>query len=296
MLGTIKKMTEKNKIPTPESFFKEVPLYDVYVCSSPEGSYDLAKIIYFNSTLDSFCVECEENATFRGLERMPVKPELHPSATTMPDNTPDFETDLYNITLECTRNIHHKQYFVVWISNISYTKDDKLIKQFTFQKIGQFPSIGDLNIPGIKKYRGLLDKQYIGEFSRAIGLASHGVGIGAYVYLRRIFETLIKEAFENFKKIEKLDEEKFSKGRMNEKIIMLKRLLPSFLVDNAKIYSILSKGIHELTENECLKFFPVVKSGIELILDEKLERKNQQKKIKVASKAIKDAEFEIGKI
>jgi hypothetical protein len=41
-------------------------------------------------------------------------------------------------------------------------------------------------------------------------------------------------------------------------------------VTNKSIYSILSKGIHELAEEECLNAFPVIKLSIELILDEKL--------------------------
>ncbi len=39
------------------------------------------------------------------------------------------------------------------------------------------------------------------------------------------------------------------------------------------MYSILSKGIHELSEEECLQYFKLMKIGIELILDEQLEEK-----------------------
>ena len=46
----------------------------------------------------------------------------------------------------------------------------------------------------IKKYRKILGKEKYGEFGRAVGLYTHGIGIGSYVYLRRIFENLIEEA------------------------------------------------------------------------------------------------------
>ena len=38
------------------------------------------------------------------------------------------------------------------------------------------------------------------EFTKAIGLAANGVGIGSFVYLRRIFENLVFQAFDEAKK------------------------------------------------------------------------------------------------
>ncbi|MBC3806012.1 hypothetical protein H8K52_01475 [Undibacterium seohonense] len=52
------------------------------------------------------------------------------------------------------------------------------------------------------------------------------------------------------------------------------------------MYSILSKGIHELSENECLTAFPIVKIGIEIILDGKLEAIERERKLTEARKAI----------
>ena len=40
----------------------------------------------------------------------------------------------------------------------------------------------------IKQYDKELRKPDLKEFTRAIGLAANGVGIGSFVYLRRIFE------------------------------------------------------------------------------------------------------------
>ena len=75
---------------------------------------------------------------------------------------------------------------------------------------------------------------------------------------------------------------------MDEKIALLKNLLPSFLVEYKVLYAILSKGIHELSEQECLQAFSVVKLGIELILDEKIEQQEKERKIQDASKAIQN--------
>ena len=57
-------------------------------------------------------------------------------------------------------------------------------------------------------------------------------------------------------------------------------------MENKSFYKILSTGIHELTEAECLEAFQTVKLGIELILDERIEEEQKQSKIARAKKAI----------
>lgn len=52
------------------------------------------------------------------------------------------------------------------------------------------------------------------------------------------------------------------------------------------MYGILSIGIHSLTENECLQYFETVKLGIELILDEEVERYKKKQKLEEAKKKI----------
>ena len=75
-------------------------------------------------------------------------------------------------------------------------------------------------------------------------------------------------------------------SRMPEKIELLKDYLPAFLVKNKSLYGILSKGIHELTEEECRKYFPIVRNGIEFILDEHLVEEERMRKIRATEVAI----------
>jgi hypothetical protein len=108
------------------------------------------------------------------------------------------------------------------------------------------------------------------------------------VYLRRIFEGLIEEAHREASEAPGWKEDDFTRGRMDEKIILLREKLPSFLVENSSLYSILSKGIHALTEEECLEYFGPVRIAIELILDEKIEQEKKISKIEAAKKALSD--------
>ena len=190
----------------------------------------------------------------------------------------DFYSGLKNKTIEvdfyCSRESTHVLKFLFLFNNNSVTK------------IGQYPSSADLASYDIQKYSRLLGKERYREFSKAVGLNSHGVGIGSFVYLRRIFEHLVEESHLEQKTSIGWNETQYKDSRLGKKISMLKDALPSFLVDNISIYSILSKGIHELIEEECLKAFPLMKSSIELILDEKIMIAERAAKIQTAKSAI----------
>ncbi len=85
---------------------------------------------------------------------------------------------------------------------------------------------------------------------------------------------------------EKITQEDLAKSDFKGKINLAKDKLPNFLVENKKIYSVLSKGIHELDENECKEYFPILRSGIEIILDEVIKRNEHENKIKLIAAQI----------
>lgn len=146
---------------------------------------------------------------------------------------------------------HHLDYIVLTTDN-------------SMMKIGQYPSIADMTFPELDAYKHVLSKQDRKELGTAIGLFASGVGAGSYVYLRRILERLIYQAKATAG--DTVDAEKFEQARVAERIKMLQEYLPEILIKNTTIYGILSKGIHELSEEECLKYFPVVKECIYQIL------------------------------
>jgi len=71
------------------------------------------------------------------------------------------------------------------------------------------------------------------------------------------------------------DDAVFLKSRMDDKIKLLSSTLPKVLVEHSGMYSILSKGIHELSEQECLRYFNTLRLGIGMLLDE-LEKSKQR--------------------
>jgi hypothetical protein len=184
---------------------------------------------------------------------------------------------IYHCQFACTGC--QEQSFSCWV-RISLTPESWV------QKVGQYPSVADLHTAKIKQYRKVLSPEDYRELNRAVGLAAHGVGIGAFVYLRRIFERLIEEAHQIARNDSTWDEEHFLRSRMPEKIVLLALHLPNFLVENKSLYSILSKGLHDLSEDECLQFFSVTLLGIELILQERIATKERNEKIEQVTKDI----------
>ncbi len=290
-IGT-KEMTEK-RIPTPEEFFLHIPLYEVIEWSG-EKVFDVLNVLHFQGTIDSYCISCGKVSTFKGVQqsipaersRERYKKIKSIGSTVEPPLIP---TGTYEVNFICARNQSHKHMFIFLATQNILIEDRKRKPVSSIQKIGQYPSYGDLNIPKVKMCSPILSKEDMGELVRAIGLASHDVGVGSYVYLRRVFERLVETAHKEVAKDRDWDEEKYLKSRMKEKIQLLSNELPDFLVEHPEMYSLLSKGVHELSEQECLKHFDALKIAIELILDEKLEENKKAQKIAKAKKSITKA-------
>ncbi|MEP0854687.1 short-chain dehydrogenase [Trichocoleus sp. DQ-U1] len=278
------------KFPSPIEFFLEIPLYASFEADS--NSELIKEIENFKGSIDAFCPKCEKYSTFKkllgikepvlGYLQKTIKDKTNPTINKFQNSKSNplqelkMNNRIFNLNFCCARNGNHKMHFCFKIYN------------GTIQKIGQYPSIADLNMTEIGKYRKVLGETKYKEFSRAIGLVSHKIGIGSFVYLRRIFENLVEEAHQEAKKIDTWNEEFYNSSRVNEKIGLLKDILPESLVKNTIIYSILSKGIHELSEEDCLNHFSSLKKGIEIILDEKLEKLKKEAKIKETEKSLSE--------
>jgi hypothetical protein len=289
------------QFPPIAEFCLNVPLYKSYTFSGDifslyEGYEN------FLGQLECFCLECQDRSIFLSAKKEPdlIKTQssapppitathMPPAAYRADQKHIDYQfvsAFLTNrlITLEfyCVRAPRHKLVFVFRLHDIRQVESqhstfetlgdlrnkNRVTATVEVTKIGQYPSLADLATYEKNKYRKILKGDDYREFNRAIGLSAHGVGIGAFVYLRRIFERLIGEAHQQAQTEQGWDETAYSQGKMDEKIDLLKNLLPPFLVEHKRFYGILSKGIHELSEEACLHAFPVVKLGIELILDE----------------------------
>jgi hypothetical protein len=252
---------EMEELPTPQEFFVEIPLYRSFVIEGL-AQEEVTNLVFPVDSIDCYCEECNNESVFR--------PQYKPGPRF--GLSEDFK-GIIQVTFHCARNESHLLRFVVFASG------------YIIEKIGQLPSQADLVRGDIEKYRSVL-RQRFSEFTRAIGLAAHGVGIGSFVYLRRILEDLIERAHKEASHDAGWDEPKYQRSRVVERIGLLHFHLPSFLVNNASLYGIVSKGIHELSESECLAHFSLMRSSIELILDERLAQRERSQKEKEAAKLL----------
>ncbi len=237
-----------------EEFFFNSPLYATYNVTRGQLNCIVGTK---RDVIDGFCPTCDQKTPFF------ISGTIHSDIETHTTEGLRVMNFIDPIELLCMRRNNHKIHVYLHV------------KGLTVRKIGQLPSLADIANDESKTYRGVLTKQDSHEFHKAIGLAAHGVGIGCFVYFRRIFERLINSRFQEFKTAERWSDEEFASKRMSERVIFLKDHLPPFLVENHKIYSILSLGIHELDEDQCLRFFPVLKASIVLILDEDKKKKQE---------------------
>lgn len=258
---------------------------DITIDDLPELEKYLSKSEYAGNTIDCFCAQCETNRVFAyansevhedtGLIRMNVFDDVS-GKTRKPKKEDVFNSYLnkrYVLTYRCTRDKDHAILFDLIVSN------DKIIK------IGQYPSVADLVIPEIAKYKSVLGTQYR-ELSKAVGLFAHGIGIGSFVYLRRIIEKLVFDKYSEVAGALSIPRDEFEHQRFDVKIDTLKEHLPAVLVANKNVYGIVSKGIHELSEDECREMFPYIRAGIELILDDLLAERERKAKEKMFEKFV----------
>ncbi len=264
------------------NFLVENGLYDTIEITK-ENIYELADLVGGHVRINAYCTKCGENRVFSceqivrygvedgvikaysledqivNIQRIMEAPIPHfanePEEPWQWNNviiTPD--TRLMVFRFGCAFEPSHRLDYIV------------LTDGNTMMKIGQFPSVADMSIPELKKYRKVMTKEDERELKRAIGLNAQGIGIGSFVYLRRIVERMIMQAGDKAIKAGKINAEEFKNAKVDKKIKMAADYLPKSLVDNTVFYGIVSKGIHELSEDDCKEYFPVLQSFIIMVL------------------------------
>lgn len=157
-----------------------------------------------------------------------------------------------------------------------------LLKEFSITKIGQYPSFAKTQALRFVKYKNIIAKYYT-ELTRSASAYSQEMGVAAFVYLRRILEHLITNKYIALKgkdaEIKFID--KLKDIQKSEQIIPFE-----LEAQKNQIYTVLSKGIHEYEETECLELYPHLLLVIELILDDELLRIEKNKKLEDAAKTI----------
>jgi hypothetical protein len=178
----------------------------------------------------------------------------------------NYANKFYLKDFHCARNNEHL-FLVVFL----------IQSNFLF-KIGQYPSELDLIQKDFNKYTKVIDEKLVFEIKSSFLLNSHNFNVASLIHLRRAFEFVLEE--NHIKKISEIgwDEKKYLDSRLDEKIELLKDILPKKLLGHKSIYKILSKGVHQLEEEECKKAYVALFPIFILIFDElKFIRESERK-------------------
>lgn len=204
---------------------------------------------------DTYCIGCKRETTFR-IQTQKVATRSIGGRYAIHVTPPS----IFAARAVCQRGFHVYTY-------VFTDSDDRLTK------IGQTPSVADLSFGELRAIDRSLDKEDRTELGKAIGLSAHDTAIGAFVYLRRVFERMIQRAHERQSEVGNAVKG-FETMRMEDRIAALKDELPEKVVENSAVFSVLSVGLHELTEEQCAKHFPVMKA----VLFQMLEQEEHKRK------------------
>lgn len=150
--------------------------------------------------------------------------------------------------------------------------------QICVMKIGEYPPVEHPISPALQK---ILGKDRAKPFKKGMTCEKFSYGIGAVAYYRRIVEEVIDGLLDHIAKLvpeEKKDEysavlDKAKKEKVAaRKIEIIKPQLPASLRPGGKdplgiLHDVLSSGIHELTEQECLDDAKDVREALEVFLE-----------------------------
>lgn len=241
-------------LPNFQDFCTSISLYQAFTLDSSDST-TVFDLFHNPGTVDCYCPYCGEKSIFSLTRIWSTNETTNRGMPAVFWSMLPEENHIHVNGLTCSRKSDHRIYFIFQIVN------NKL------SKIGQYPSHADLTSDELKKFSKVIDKQVLEELKKAHYLFAHGIGVGAFAYLRRVVEIyVIRDAYEQANKSEDWNEEEYLKLRVGERIKLLKPYLPSIFVDNAVVYGIISKGIHELNEEDCKQYFPVLNTFLMVVL------------------------------
>jgi len=274
------KVKTKDGFGLSNDFFNEdIMLYPLYKKIKIDGDAKTCDIFPYNDyRLELFCPTCKKRRIFSFQNSTFVNIAWMPNGDQYCESVKDFlfKSDYFSIRAkaDCKHNL-----LVIF----------KKIDSATIMKIGQSPSIYELNEEiNNKSFLKMLGEEHISYYRNACSLYSFNTCIGAMVYLRRIFEKILLDTYNEKQESIGISLYDFKRLRMEEKINKLKDFLPDILFEQGfnSIYTKISDGVHNLSEDECQEMFLILKNAIEEVLIDKLEMQEREKRRKELSNKI----------
>ena len=185
----------------------------------------------------------------------------------------DVDVSYYEYVFTCTKHDNHKYKMILLIR--------RELDTITITKIGQYPSMIDVWGFDFDKYKKQLEKnKAYDDFKKAELCYADGFVAGAYTYLRRVFEKMLDKYCEGVSLKDNHTETKIKacKDKFDERI--------HGMLNN--LYKILSKGIHQLADEETRLYYQYLRAVIVMQLEHIKEQNDKEAQSQELSKVISD--------
>lgn len=297
-----KKTSEEQQLTTPQLLHKllDASLYAAVEIPWSTSNEQIRKARLSELKFDKFCPGCRQSATWTMVVDAELKTrDERERATVMPISSrgggvfrhPRWTED-FRLDARCTRYGHSATYYFAYTPSnprgaLAAVQAGETPGPVGFTKIGQWPSLTDFQIGDLSRFEEGMTRAQRKEFVRGINTSAHGFSVAACVYYRRVFESVIADARTEFMKANSLEAwPEFDAAKTDDRIRMLRGHLPEFMAEHPELYSILSKGVHELTEEECARELPMLRQAIELIMEDRVTEQRRRKQREAASKLV----------
>jgi hypothetical protein len=253
-----------------KQFLEEAPLYTWYEFKKPAVNRSSLWI----REIDAECEVCKQLRPFQDLRLLMV------DATGKGIEIEVLKSGTLSLSFACVSCRKTTRQFLV-----EHVVSDETIR---IQKYGERPR---KSIPRDRAVQQFL-KGDLDNYGKAVVCLSHGYGIAAFAYFRRVIENniyrlldLIQEDSAGSQKVTDALAELRKESPMSEKIKVANQALPEYLKPDGlnplgRLYQTLSEGVHSLSDEECLNRAKVTSECLAFLVSELASRKEHKTRFK----------------
>lgn len=274
---------------------------NVYTTAYSKQIQRLIKFISDGDCVNGKCINCDRNTYFNITENNvseEVKEDKLSSYTDyncddedcyIPRPEDEFKKKMQKLIKSDLKGGYFDKYFICpkcksrykvsFFIELKNEDDSNKNIEMTIQKIGQYPNLIALKKDMKSQIKGVLKKiKALQDYEKSSYAYIDGYYVGAFTYMRRVFEKYLSYKYESVKEKLEINKEEFKKLNTKNKIDRLKRFLPDFITEQKVLYRVISAGIHSLEEEECKVYYSIIQNAIEIIL---YEEYTEEKRIKL---------------
>lgn len=260
-----------------KEFLENYPLYQKFKTKIPDHMTNFEET-FGRPSVHLKCDFCDSDQTFRLVNQSYID--------TCYDRNYDVVGKILHLDYRCAGcSIFHRSFLIKVSDKLDY-----------FMKVGQYPA-WDISIDKsistvFGKHEELYKKGLICEFQ--------GYGIGAYAYYRRIVELIIDELLDDISDlVDESGRDQYKNALtktketsvVSDKIELIKDFLPASLKPSGMnplglLYGLLSDGIHDKSDEECIEIATEIRKIIFFLIKQVNQHKQDAKELTESMKKV----------